>query len=138
VTEREFKDEDVFYVIGFTHEDILEGAQIRAMRLSEENLKAMMSLHQRFGPLAVASQHGLVVRKMVEVYFLDPYAFFEDDTFERRFGNKYQVVEFYNEAAFVLSNSYGIHLPPVIEKTKRKELPKPLGINMRFPCYFLP
>ncbi|HVB33591.1 MAG TPA: hypothetical protein VNJ52_04335 [Patescibacteria group bacterium] len=138
MAEPEFKNADVFSVIGFTREDILNGAQYRTMRLSEDNLKTMMLLRQRFGPLASAAERGLVIKGMVEVYFLDPFAFYDDNTFERRFGSNFQVVEFYNEAAFQLSQNYHIDLPPVIEKVTRMQLPERLGISMRFPCYFLP
>jgi hypothetical protein len=135
--ERELKDDDVFHVIGFTRENVARGMQLRTMRLSEENLKAGMLLHQRLGNLSAAAQRGLVVKKLVEVYFLDPFSFFEDDTFEKRFGDKYQVVEFYNEDAFTLCEHYHIELPPVIDRLMRADLPKPLGTSMQFPCFLL-
>lgn len=136
--EPQLSGEDVFYAIGFTGQNILGGALFRSMQLSSENSKMMAALYQRFGALAPAAERGLVVKKMIEVYFLDPFAFGDDDTFEKRFGNKYQVVDFYNETAFALSNQYKIQLPPVIGKLTRAELPKQLGISMRGGCFTLP
>jgi len=136
--EPELKGEDVFHVIGFTGQDILGGALSRSLQLSTDNLKMMADLHQQFGALAPAAERGLVVKKLIEVYFLDPFAFFDDDTFEQRYGNKYQVVEFYNDTAFTLSNQYRIQLPPVIGKHTRAELPNRFGISMRGECFTLP
>jgi hypothetical protein len=135
--EPELKGEDVFYVIGFTGQDIVNGMQLRSMRLHDENMKMMRALRQRLGPLAHASECGLVVKKLIEVYFLDPFSFYDDDTFERLYGNEYQVVDFYNETAFTLSNQYHIQLPPVIRKLTRAELPKRLGTSMRLECFTL-
>jgi hypothetical protein len=132
------RTEDVFYAIGFTRQDILNGAQIRSMQLSSENLKMLDVLHTQFGALAHAAERGLLVKKMIEVYFLNPFAFGDDDTFEQRFGVNFQVVEFFNETAYTLSNQYNIQLPPVIGKLTRTELPKQLGISMRAPSYLLP
>jgi hypothetical protein len=132
----ELKPDDPFYAIGFTQEDILNGVNIRTLNLSGENFKAMASLHTQFGPLANAAQRGLVVEKLIEVYFFERFSLLdEDDTFEQQFGNKYQVVEYYSETALTLSRRFGIQLPPVIGKITRAELPESLGTSMRLKSY---
>jgi hypothetical protein len=134
--EPEMKPGDIFYVIGFTNDEVANGVQMRTMNLGDQNMKAMIALHGQLGPLAVAAQRGVVVKKIVEVYFLDQFSFFdEDDVFEKQFGDKYIMVEYFNEPALALSKRFGIQLPPVIGKITRAELPKPLGISMRFPSY---
>ncbi len=135
--EAELKGEDVFSVIGYTSQDILRYAASRSVQLSTDSRKMMTTLRQQFGPLALAAERGLVVKKLIEVYFLDPFGFGDDDTFEQRYGNKYQVVEYYNDAAFTLSKQYHIDLPPVIGRLTRAELPKRYGISMRGECYTL-
>jgi hypothetical protein len=118
--EPELKGEDVFHVIGFTSRDILGGAHLRFMK--------------RLDAPADPAPRGLVVRKLIEVYFLDaPVS--SDDVFEQRYGDKYDTVNFYNEAAFTLSNEYRIQLPPVIGKITRAELPKGFGTSIRRECF---
>jgi hypothetical protein len=129
---------DVFYVIGFTEQDIVKGALSRTMQLSTEILKMMAALHQQYGPLAQAANRGSMVKKLVEIYCLDAFiGSGEDDTFAQRFGRKYQLVDFYNETAFSLSNQCHIQLPAVIGKLTRAELPKHVGIGMRSECFTL-
>ena len=135
--ELEPKPEDVFHVVGFTRQNILEGALIRSLQLSTDNLNMMGALAQRFGALAHAAEQGSVVKKLIEVCFLDRFVG-DDEIFEARYGNKYQVVNFYNETALALSNQFKIQLPPVIDNITRAELPKPFGISMRGTCYTLP
>jgi hypothetical protein len=98
---------DVFHVIGFTRDHIASGLQLRTLRLTDECLKAGSALNQKLGPLALAAQKGFVVKKLVEVYFLDPFSFFDDDSFEKEFGSTYQIVEFYNETALERCKHYG-------------------------------
>ena len=127
------KPEDLFYEIGFTHDDILAGALIRSLQLSTEHLRMMGELAKKYGPLSLAAKSGHVVKKMVEVYFVN--SFVDDEAFAKRYGNKYQLVNLYNETAFELSNKFGIPLPPAIGKITRAELPEHLGISMQFPSY---
>jgi hypothetical protein len=136
VPEPELKGEDVFHVIGFTGQDILDGALFRSLQLSTDNFKMMAALHQQFGALGQAAERGLVVKKLIEVYFVD--SFVDDGTFQQRYSKKYQMVDFYNDTAFTLSNQYRIQLPPVIGKLTRVELPKRFGISMQSQCFTLP
>lgn len=124
--------------IGFTSADIANGMQIRAMQLTSENLKMMGALHAQLGALAAAANGGLLVMKPLEVYFLDSFIGLDDETFEKLYGRKYMVVDYYNEAAFDLSRQFNIKLPPVIAKLTRAELPKNLGISMKAITYVLP
>ena len=118
--EPELKGEDVFHVIGFTSRDILGGANWRFMK--------------RLDAPADPAARGLVVRKLIEVYFLDAFVS-SDDVFEQRYGDKYDTVNFYNEAALTLSNQYRIQLPPVISKITRAELPNGFGTSIRRECF---
>ncbi len=125
---------DTFHIIGFTREDILNGALMRSLQLSTENLKMMGALAQRLGPLSQAVERGLVVKRMIEVYFLDPFVAHDTEDFEQKYG-KYQVVDYYNETALKLSGQFGIQLPPVIGKITRAELPDAIGISMKGMCF---
>jgi len=127
------KGNDVFHVIGFTKQEIANGVQLRSLQLNSEAMKLSSVMHQRFGPLAHAAAQGIVVEKLIEVYSLD--AFGDSEVFEKLYGNKYMVVEFFNDTALTLSNQFKIELPPVIGKITRAELPQPLGISMRGRCY---
>jgi hypothetical protein len=128
----DLRPDDVFYVIGFTGEDIVGGAQLRAMQLSAKNLEMVGILQQPFGDLEEAAKHGFVVKRMIEVYYLDFYSI------ESPYGRKYLVVEYYNETAFVLSNLFEIELPPVIGKLTRAELPKHLRTGRKAISFALP
>lgn len=133
MADQQFKADDIFHAIGFTRDDILSGALMRALQLSSDNLRWMASLAQKHGALAPAADRGVVVRKLVEVYFADP--FVNHDDFRQRFSDKYQTVQFWNETAMALSNQFHIQLPPVIAKLTRTELPPSLGTSMRFGSY---
>ena len=117
----ELKGEDIFYVIGFTNQDVLTGAHMHLMQ-------------RLIAPVAPR----LVVKKLVEVYFVDPFVASDDDDFEQRYGNKYQTVYFYNETALALSNHFGIQVPLVIGKITRAELPHGFGTSIRHPSFTLP
>jgi len=133
--EPELRSDDVFHIIGYTGQDILDGALLHSMKLSDHNLKMMDSLNQLFGSLPIAARRGLVVNKQIEVYFVD--AFVDDGTFRKAYSKKYQTVHFYNDTAFRLSNQCQIRLPPVIKKLNRAELPRRFGTSMRGECYIL-
>jgi hypothetical protein len=117
----EIKSEDVFHAIGFTNQDVLSGAH--------------MALMQR---LIAPKASGTLVRKLVEVYFLDSFVGSGDGEFERLYGDKYLSVYFYNETALTLSSQYGIKLPPVIGKITRADLPKGFGTSIRHPAFIQP
>ena len=134
----ELKPDDVFHIIGFTHEDILSGAQIRAMEIQSENLKMMVALHGTLGPLAVAAERGLVILKPLEVYFLDPFVSLGDDSFEKQYGRKFQVVDYYGETALELSKRFNLKLPAAIGQLSREQLPKRFGISIKGITYMLP
>ena len=137
MSEPDLRPDDVFFAIGFTGEDILGGAQLRAMELSSKNLEMMAVLQQQFGDLADAARCGLVVKNMIEVYSLDLFTV-GHDTGQNPHGRKYLVVDFYNETAFTLSKLLEINLPSVIGKLVRAELPKHLKINRKAICFMLP
>jgi hypothetical protein len=101
------KGENVFHVIGFSNQDILNGTHLHLM--------------QR----AVAQAE----RKLIEVYFVDPFVL-PDNTFREQYGDKYKTVYFYNDAALHFSSQYHVELPPVIGDTTRAELPKGYGTSM--------
>src|SRR5580700_7933554 len=103
--------EDPFFALGFTGEDIRDGALFRTMQLATENLKMMQALHGRFGALAHAAERGLVVKRDIEIYFSDAYGFVQAENFAKQYGNQYQVIYFYNEAALDLSNQFKLQLP---------------------------
>lgn len=127
--------DDVFHIIGFTRQDILNGVQMGTMDLSTQNLRAMGELWHRVGPLAIAVANGVVTREIVEVYFLSPFDVPGTVDMAERYGQDFQQVEFFNETALRLCRLYRIALPQIIGQTTRAELPEPYGISMRFPSY---
>lgn len=68
-----------------------------------------------------------MVKKLVEVYFAN--SFVGDKAFTNRYGDKYQLVDFYNETALQLSSQFRIQLPPVIGQITRANLPEQFGIR---------
>lgn len=122
---------DIFYVIGFNREDILRGGFLSPGNLVGEITKASNDLHRRFGALDYAAETGVLVKRMVEVYFLDPYG--EENPEFRKLFDKYQVIDFYSETAFELCQRFGITLPAVISTTTREKLPDEVGTLLLFP-----
>jgi hypothetical protein len=98
---------DLFYVIGFTKQDILTGAHMQLMQRVLDPAE----------------------RRLIEVYFADPFVL-PDNSFEKRYGKKYQTVFFYNEAAKELSGKYSVQLPEEFDEIMRDELPVGYGVSM--------
>ena len=133
---------DVFQVVGFTSDSILQGTQMQVTGLSIVALKKNQELWQQIGPLEPALQAGKATRTTVEVYSITPFLFGSTDAISATINaligeTSYLSVEFLNDEAMSLCNELKITLPPVLGKITRAELPPPphLGIVCRGPLY---
>jgi hypothetical protein len=99
----ELKANDIFYMIGFTNQDVLSG--------SHHQLQKRLGILPHLPP--------------VEVYSLDAVTA-PDRTAFKLHGN-FLAVYFLSEAALTLAKEHGIQLPPVMGTIIRKELP--LGVS---------
>ena len=108
----QLKADDVFHVIGFTNQDVLSGAHLQVV--------------QRLGTARRPSG------KISEVYFLDSVTAPDPDAYAL-YGD-YLAVYFFNDTALLLSQEYGIKLPPVLSKTTRAKLPLGIGTSVRMPA----
>jgi hypothetical protein len=133
--------DDIFHIIGFTTQNILDDSQMKLTGLGHVVLKRNEELWRQIGPLVAAEQAGKVTRHIFEVYSITPFVFGSGDDLPaaiKRLGNEsYMDVEFLNDAALKLCSEYGIQLPRVIGKITRAELPPPphLGITTKGVCY---
>jgi hypothetical protein len=103
MSQPELKDDDVFYIIGFTNQDILSGAH-----------------HQLQKRLGVPPH-----RSQVEVYVLD--AVTAPNRADFRLYGDYLAVYFLSANSLALAKEQGIELPPVMGNTTRGKLP--LGVS---------
>src|ERR1700737_2728475 len=114
---------DVFQIIPFTSQDILNGLGHKLTDLSLKNLEKMRRLWTRLGPLVVAEQHGVVVRHLCEVYFLNPFNQESVEAFEAKHGvGDAQTIYLFNETALALCAEYGVVLPASKGTITRAEL----------------
>ncbi len=127
--------DDVFHIIGFTRDEILDGGLARLMSLSDKVTLRSLDLWQRFGPLVVAVQNRLVVQELVEVYFLSPFDPESMRAFREQYG-RYQIINFLNGTALRLYGEFQIALPPIVGQTTRAQLDDmQLGIFMRYDSF---
>ena len=127
--------EDVFSVVGYTRDVIVDGGLLRLMTLSDKVLRRMLELYQKFGPLVRTVSDGRVVRELIEIYLVSPLDSEGTEDLRDQYGGDYQVIHFFNDVALRLCGEHQILLPPVIGHTTRAQLPPELGIVMRFPSY---
>jgi hypothetical protein len=136
--------DDIFHIIGFTSQNILDGSQMKLTGLGHAVLKRNEELWRQVGPLVAAAQAGKITRNVFEVYSITPFLFGSDDVIPPAISNlgggPYLAVEFLNDEALKLCSEYGIKLPPVLGKIKRAELPPPphLGITTKGVIYRRP
>src|SRR6267378_2810095 len=114
---------DVFHIIGYTTQNILDDSQMKLTGLGHIVLKRNEELSRQVGPLVAAAQAGKVTRYIFEVYSITPFLFGSGSdipaAISRLGGGPYVDVEFLNDAALKLCEEYRIHLPPVIGKITR-------------------
>jgi|SRR5579859_1603354 len=135
-------ENDVFHVVGFTGENILQGTGMQVTGLGIVAMKRNQELWQQVGPLQAALQSGKVTLTPLEVYGISPFLYDDLDkvfpAISNLLGEKfYQSVEFLNDEAMNLCNEIGIKLPPVLGKLTRAALPPPPQIEIvcRAPVY---
>jgi hypothetical protein len=68
-------NDDVFHIIGFTHNNILDGSQTKLTGLGHAVLKRNEELWKQVGALVAAEQAGKVTRHIFEVYSITPFLF---------------------------------------------------------------
>jgi hypothetical protein len=119
---------DVFYVIGYTNEQVLEGGIHHLMTLDGYIMRSLAYLNQQLGPLKNAEASGVVVEEPVEIYTAmrvdgNPY------------GDKFQDIVFMNDVALRLCRIYGVRLTPVIAKITRSQMPATPALLMKKRVY---
>jgi hypothetical protein len=122
--------DDVFYVVGFTREDILAGALRSLTSLSFKALEETGRLHQRLGRLAIAAERGVVVKNTIEIYFESLFDAKQGRNPRNEYGDEYQTVQFLNVTAMRLCAEFGIGLPGVIRTIRRNQLPAQHGTTI--------
>jgi hypothetical protein len=121
------KPTDVFYVIGYTNDQVTGGDINSIMSLSSLLMNNNLVMNQKFGPLQAASANGLVVEEPVEIY-----------TAMRLPGNPYGdlfSIVFMNDVALRMCRLNGVRLTRVLKKVTRSEVPTSASALMKDKIY---
>jgi len=121
------KPDDVFYVVGYTNEQVVEGGIRRIMSLDAHLMNSLNALFQKFGALQAAAANGFVVEEIVEIYTAmhlpgNPYG----DLFE---------IAFLNDVALRMCRLNNVRLPAVLKKIIRSEVPSSVALLMTKKIY---
>jgi len=125
------KPDDVFHAVGYTNQDVLEGAQLRLLGLSIRVMTDNNNLSQQLGPLMFAMESGEVKREFVEVLSVDPFQGDGEMPYSPPRGQSFMVIEYLSDAAFRLCREYGIPHPAVIATVTRGDIPELHGVTLR-------
>jgi hypothetical protein len=122
------KPDDIFYVVGYTNDQVSEGGISRLMKLSDHVMSALASLHHKFGALAQAAANGWVVEEPIEIYSVpridgNPY------------GDAYFEFVFLNDVALRMCRLKNVRVPTVLKKIMRSEIPGSVSALMRNTIY---
>lgn len=128
--------DDIFHIIGFTAQSILEDSRMQLTGLGHAVLKKNEELWRQIGPLVPATEAGKVTRHIFEVYSVTPFLFGSGNApaaIADLKGGPYMDVEFLNDVALELCHEFRVKLPPIIGKIPRSELlpPPNLGITTK-------
>jgi hypothetical protein len=124
------KPDDVFHAVGYTNQDVLEGAQLRLPGLSSRVMEENGKLWRQLGPLVPAVESGKVKREFVEVLSVHTFQGGEMPYSAPR-GQSFMIIEYLSDAAFRLCHEYGIQHPPVVAKVTRGDVPAIHGVTLR-------
>lgn len=119
--------DDVFYVIGYTNEQVLQGGIHRLLSLDAHRISNLNALHEKFGALEPAAARGLVVEELLEIYSAMRLA-------GNPYGDVFEIV-FINDVALRMCRQSGIRTPRVVKKITRSEIPPSVGLLMTQKTY---